>query len=343
MLNAECGIISHSAFLISNFQKMSNKEEYKIICDAHPEIPVFSQHWWMSACHGDSWDVLIMKDKQSNVIATMPYAIFRKLGFKLLGQHEVSQHAGPYIFYPDGLSNYDKLMLEEKVFNDIICQLESLGADMYLQNFSPRVTQHLPFYWAGYKQYTRYTYRLPNIEDSEELFSRFCRSKQKHIRKAQRNGLTTSFTMPVDEFLTFHRWTYEQRGQNDDLDKFNCKHIIEEAIKAGQGALVNTRDAEGKLLSVFFLVWDSEWAYYIWTGIDQSRKNEGAPSLMLWDTFQFLKGKTKGFDFEGSMNQGIGSSHREFGAELVPFIHVHKYYSKIFKVLDYLRGTAQKR
>ena len=90
-------------------------------------------------------------------------------------------------------------------------------------------------------------------------------------------------------------------------------------------------------------MWDSEWAYYIWLGIDQKRKGEGAPTLMIWDTLEFLKGKTKGFDFEGSMNQGIGSSHREFGAELVPFIHVHKYYSKTFKILDYLRGTAQKR
>lgn len=323
---------------------MSNKEEYKEICLQHPEIPVFSQYWWMSASCGDDWDVLIIRDKNSNVVATMPYAIFKKLGFTLISQHEFCQHTGPFIFYPNSeLSNYDKLMFEENIFTEIISQLEAMGADMYWQNFSPRITNHLPFYWAGYKQYTRYTYRLPNIGDSEELFSRFCKSKQKHIRKAQKNGLTTSFDMPVDEFLDFHRRTYKDRGMDDLLDKWDCKHIIEEAQKAGQGALVNTRDSEGKLLSVFFLVWDSEWAYYIWTGIDQSRKNEGAPSLMLWDTFEFLKGKTKGFDFEGSMNQGIGSSHREFGAELVPFIHVHKYYSKIFKILDYLRGTGWKR
>lgn len=323
---------------------MSNKEEYIEICQQHPEIPVFSQYWWMSASCGDDWDVLILRDKNNNVVATMPYAIFRKMGFTLISQHEFSQHSGPFIFYPENpLSNYEKLMFDEKIFNEIISQLESLGADMFWQNFSPRITNHLPFHWAGYKQYTRYTYRLPNIEDSDELFSRFCKSKQKHIRKAQKNGLVTTFDMPVDEFLDFHRRTYKERGQADLLDKWDCKHIIEEAKKAGQGTLVNTRDADGKLLSVFFLVWDSEWAYYIWTGIDQSRKNEGAPSLMLWDTFQFLKGKTKGFDFEGSMNQGIGSSHREFGAELVPFIHLHKYYSTTFKILDYLRGTAQKR
>ncbi len=325
---------------------MSNKEEYKEICKQHPEIPVFSQYWWMNASCGDGWDVLIIRDKANTLVATMPYAIFKKMGFTLISQHEFCQHTGPFIFYPtdpESLSNYDKLMYDEKIFNEIISQLEALGADMFWQNFSPRITHHLPFHWAGYKQYSRYTYRLPNIGDSEELFSRFCKSKQKHIRKAQRNGLTTTFDLSTDEFLDFHRRTYKERGQDDLLDKWDCKKIIEEAKKAGQGTLVCTRDAKGTLLSVFFLVWDSEWAYYIWTGIDQSRKNEGAPSLMLWDTFEFLKGKTKGFDFEGSMNQGIGSSHREFGAELVPFIHIHKYYSKTFKILDYLRGTASKR
>lgn len=327
---------------------MSNKEEYKEICRQHPEIPVFSQYWWMNASNGDNWDVLIIRNKANNVVATMPYAIYKKFGFTLISQHEFCQHTGPFIFYPTPsdsgqLSNYEKLMFEEKAFNEIISQLETLGADMFWQNFSPRITHHLPFHWAGYKQYTRYTYRLPNIGDADELFARFCKSKQKHIRKAQKNGLSTTFDMPTDEFLDFHRRTYKERGMDDLLDKWDCKHIIEEAKKAGQGTIVSTRDAEGTLLSAFFLVWDSEWAYYIWTGIDQNRKNEGAPSLMIWDTLEFLKDKTKGFDFEGSMNQGIGSSHREFGAELVPFIHVHKYYSKTFKILDYLRGTAQKR
>lgn len=323
---------------------MSNKEEYKEICLQHPEIPVFSQYWWMSASCGDDWDVLIIRDKNSNVVATMPYAIFKKLGFTLISQHEFCQHTGPFIFYPDSeLSNYDKLMFEENIFTEIISQLEAMGADMFWQNFSPRITNHLPFHWAGYKQYTRYTYRLPNIEDSEALFARFCNSKQRNIRKAKKNGFVTIFDMPVDDFLDFHRRTYKERGQADLLDKWNCKKIIEEAKKAGKGTLVNTRDAEGNLLSVFFLVWDSEWAYYIWPGIDQSRKNEGAPSLMLWDSFNFLKGKTKGFDFEGSMNPSIGCSYRRFGSELVPFIHVHKYYSKVFKLLDYMRGTGSKR
>lgn len=327
---------------------MSNKEEYKEICRQHPEIPVFSQYWWMNASNGDNWDVLIIRDKANNVIATMPYAIFKKFGFTLISQHEFCQHTGPFIFYPDTvfegrLATYKKLVFEEKIFQKIIDQLEEMHVDMFWQNFSPRITNHLPFHWAGFKQYTRYTYRIPNIGDSEELFSRICISKQQYIRKAQKRGFVTTFDMPIDEFLDFHRRTYKERGKDDLLDKWNCRRFIEEAKKNGQGTLVCTRDTEGTPLSAYFLVWDSEWAYYIWLGVDQKRKGEGAPSLMIWDSLEYLKGKTKGFDFEGSMNQGIGSSHREFGAELVPFIHVHKYYSTTFKILDYLRGTAKRR
>lgn len=327
---------------------MSNKEEYKEICRLHPEIPVFSQYWWMSASCGDNWDVLIIRDKNDNIIATMPYAIFKKFGFTLISQHEFCQHTGPFIFYPDSiysgrLSTYKKLAFEEKIFQNIIDLLEELHADMFWQNFSPHVTNHLPFHWAGFKQYTRYTYRLPNIGDPEELFSRFCKSKQQYIHKAQKKGFVTTFDMSADDFLDFHRRTYKERGMDDLLDKWDCKHIIEEAKKDGHGAIVCTKDSEGEPLAVCFLVWDSEWAYYIWSGIDPKRKSEGAPSLMIWDALEFLKGKTKGFDFEGSMNKSIGSSYHEFGAELVPFIHVHKYYSKTFKILDYLRGTAKRR
>lgn len=325
---------------------MSNKEEYKEICKQHPEIPVFSQYWWMNASCGDNWDVLILRDKNGDITATMPYAIFKKMGFTLISQHEFCQHNGPFIFYPanlDGITNHKKLAFEDKIFSEIIAQLETLGADMFWQNFSPRITHHLPFHWAGFKQYTRYTYRLPNIEDSDATFTRICKSKQQHIHKAQKNGLVTTFDLSIDEFLEFHRRTYKERGMDDLLDKWNCKRFIEAAQKEGRGTLVSTRDAEGKLLAVCFLVWDSEWAYYIWSGIDQSRRGEGAPSLMIWDSIEFLKDKTKGFDFEGSMDKAIGTAYREFGADLVPFIHVHKYYSKTFKILDYLRGTAQKR
>ena len=326
---------------------MSNKEEYKEIRSQHPEIPVFSQYWWMNASCGDNWDVFIFRDKNNTVVATMPYAIFKKMGFTLISQHEFSQHSGPFIFYPDSFdantSAYKKLSFEEKIYKEIISQLATSGADMFWQNFSPRITNHLPFHWAGYKQYTRYTYRLPNIGDSDELFSRISKSKQQHIRKAQKLGLATTFDLSIDEFLEFHRRSYKERGQNDLLDKWNCKRFIEEAQKNGQGTLVSTRDAEGKLLAVCFLVWDTEWGYYLWSGIDQSRRDEGAPALMIWDSLQFLKDKTKGFDFEGSMDEAIGTAYREYGSELVPFIHLHKYYSTVFKILDYLRGTGWKR
>ena len=49
---------------------MSNKEEYKIYCESRPDIPLFSQYWWMdAACKGMTWDVLLYKNASGEIIA----------------------------------------------------------------------------------------------------------------------------------------------------------------------------------------------------------------------------------------------------------------------------------
>lgn len=325
---------------------MTNKEEYKVICSEHPEIPVYAQYWWLDAISNDSvWDVIVARDEKGNPAATLPYIVRKNVFFTTVSYPIQSPLLGIHFFYPDnGLldDNYERQTFEEKYTFVILDEIEKINPSLFVQNFSTDFVSHLPFFWRGYSQCTRYTYKLESIEDLDAVFSNLRKSKQRQIKKAQKEGLTTSFDMNVDDFIEFHKYTYKKRGEYDLINKFGWEEFLLKVADHPNTRFVGVRDKEGTLLSVFFLAWDSRYAYYLLTGIDQDKKSLGAPSLMLWDTFNFLQGKTKGFDFEGSMTQSIGSSHREFGAKLFPYLHIYKYNSTPFMLMSKLLGKEVK-
>lgn len=325
---------------------MTNKEEYKAICSEHPEIPVYAQYWWLDAISDKcDWDVIVVRDGNGNLTATMPYVVRKRMCFTTISYPIQSPLLGIHFFYPNPemkTDNYERQTFEEKYTFEILNAIEKMNPSLFSQNFSTDFGNHLPFFWHGYSQSTRYTYKLESIEDLDSVFNNLRKSKQKQIRKAQREGLTTSFDMNVDDFIEFHKYTYKKRGEFDLICRFGWEEFLHKVADHPNTRFVGVRDKEGTLLSVFFLAWDSRYAYYLLTGIDQDKKSLGAPSLMLWDTFLFLQGKTKGFDFEGSMTQGIGSSHREFGAKLFPYLHIYKYYSTPFRLLGKLLGKKVK-
>jgi hypothetical protein len=51
---------------------MSNKQRYIQFCTEHPDIPVFSQPWWLDAVCPDQWDVILI-EKSNRIIASFPY------------------------------------------------------------------------------------------------------------------------------------------------------------------------------------------------------------------------------------------------------------------------------
>ena len=46
--------------------------------------------------------------------------------------------------------------------------------------------------------------------------------------------------------------------------------------------------------------------------------------LLIWETLNFLKGKTKHYDFEGSMIKGVALTNQSYGATAVPYHCISK-------------------
>ena len=144
---------------------MTTKERYRQLCETEGSyIPLFQQYWWMeTVCHGKQWSVLLSEQANGFIDGALPFLIGSKLGLHYVLQPELTQYNGPW-FHHHPLTG-DPVEFEHRVAEDLLSQLEKLHLSVYLQRFSPEVTDWLPFYWHGYKQTTRYTYRFDPLPD----------------------------------------------------------------------------------------------------------------------------------------------------------------------------------
>lgn len=305
---------------------MTNKERYKILCETEgSKIPLFLQYWWMEVvCEGKQWDVILSENKQGEIKGAMPYLIGSKLGLRYVLQPQLTQFNGPWYYYPSNLSENKRLQFEKEVAGDMIAKLKELKLAFFRQNWNPQITNWLPFYWAGFKQTTRYTYKLEDINDLEKVWMGFDRhSRQSKIEKAQ-TLLHVDESLSIDEFVDFHVRYWKSKGEKDITPKSLMSRLIKISIERKQGLLLGLRDVNNELQAARFVVFDNNCAYSLLSALNPGGHINGASPLLFWEIIKRLSKLTKTFDFEGSMDEGIEQSYRLYGAKQTPYMQIEK-------------------
>jgi len=321
-----------------NKNRMTNKQRYEIFCDQHPEIPLFMQAWWLDVVclpEGKEWDVLFVEEN-GNIIAVMPYHFLKKWGFTVVRQPMKTQYTGLWINYPLELKLHKRYSFEKRVMDNLIDQLEALNLSHYTQNFHYSFTNWQPFYWRGFQQTTRYTYILKNIADLDAVFENFSYAKQKHIKK-ENDDLQLDSTLSADEFYNFHKECLKQKNAEIEYSQKLFTSIYDKVVERKQGIIFALRDKNKNIHSTLFFVWDSNSAYAMTSAINPCFKSGGASTKMFWEAIKFVSKKTKIFDFEGSMIEGVAQSFQQFGAEQMPYFAISKSYSRTFDLMKKLR------
>ena len=150
---------------------MNNKVIYRSLCEKHPEIPLFMQSWWLDAASGNNWDVIFAKI-HDEIVGFFVFSFQKKLGKTIITNLPLTQFSGPFIFYPQNLSQSDIHSFENKVYINLIEQLSLKSIDFIEINCHHSFKNHQQFFWNGYKQTTKYTYILENISDIETAFEK---------------------------------------------------------------------------------------------------------------------------------------------------------------------------
>ncbi len=315
---------------------MTEKEIYRKICEEKGStIPIYSQAWWMDAvCTGKSWDVIIIRDTQNEIVATHPYMLSEKWRQRYIIMPPLTQTNGIHYFHPAGLTERERLTREKDAFREVNHRLHQLDIDYYEQNLEPANSNALPYLWKGYQQTTRYTYRIEDTGDLEKVFAQFTSAKQRQIRKADRNGLKCYTDISAEEFYQFHQMTLALKGETDFIRKEVELRLIEAAITRHQGEIMTVRaQADEPIQAALFSVWDDKNRYYLIPANDGRYRTTGASSKIIWECIKKAHESGQSFDFEGSMQESIENSYNQFGSHQTPYLRISKAYHLPLKIV----------
>jgi hypothetical protein len=313
---------------------MTNKQKYEQFCIQHSEVPLFLQAWWLDAvCMSENkkWDVFLYEENEK-IIGVLPYHLLKKWRFKIIIQPQQTQYNGVWIDYPKNQKLHERYSLEKKVMHSLIDQLEALNTSYFSQNFHHSFTNWQPFYDRGFKQTTRYTYLLNHIVDTDKIFENIHPKYKQKIRKCEKEFTVDDNLLP-EEFYDFHKNTLTENDHKIIYSKQLFSSIYQASTKREQGKIIAIRDKNNQLLSAVFFVWDENFGYNLITARKIINGSNDTSIFMIWKVIQFLKNKTKNYDFEGSMIEGVAKRNQYFGAEQTPYFNIEKSNSKILNVL----------
>lgn len=280
---------------------------------------IFHQPWWLDAVAPGKWKIIEIK-RGGELYASMPYTEESKLGVSLSTMPSLTQHLGPWIKPLDG-TDAAILAKEKELFTEIIQQLPDFG--FFRQRFSTKITNWLPFYWDGFNQTTRYTYRLNDLSDEDKIWAGLQGNIRREIKKAQKQ-VSIEFTDDASIMWKLWNLNFQKKNQTVKTSKATFERINQACIDNHCRKIFIAKDDDNNVHASLFLVWDSESAYYLIGGADPEFRNSGAASLLMYEAIKFASTVTNSFDFEGSMIESVERFFRGFGAVQTPYFEISK-------------------
>ena len=302
-------------------------------------MPVFCSPWWLDATAGaGNWGIAEVKP-DSQVVASMPWMLRQnRLGLKILSQPALTQTLGPWIAELSQKTKYaTKLAREKDLMEALIDQLPHYH--VFRQNFAPEITNWLPFYWRGFQQTTRYTYRLNSPENTETLWKNFQENTRREIRKAEKKGVSVEATDDIEAFLVVNEKSFLRQGMKLPYSRDYVRRLYSACLANDAGKIFLAKGADGRVHAGNLIVWNQHCAYYLMGGGDPELRNSGATSLAMWHAIQFASTVSQIFDFEGSMIEPVERFFRGFGAVQTPYFSLTHVRSKRVATALGLRST----
>jgi hypothetical protein len=311
---------------------MPAKARYRDFCRTAPDVPVFAQAWYLDACAtGGNWDVVLATDNDRTV-AALPFFYKQKGPFRYVTMPPFVKMLGPYLL-PEfrGVLKKEHGLLEE-----LLKQLPAFAA--FKQNFYPTATNWLPFYWNKYRQTTYYTYRLNGLKALAQVEAGLNRNIRRNIQKAQQQ-VRVVHDLSAERFYELNKMSFDRQGLPMPYSWTQFEQHDAALATNGARQMFFAVDAQGRIHSAAYLIWDKQAAYYHLSGDDPTLRDSGAGILLIWEAIRYAS-EVLGldcFDFEGSMLPAVERIRVQFGAVQTPYFFVWKYNSRAFELLEKLK------
>ncbi len=335
IVTSESPALSHALLSPAQATSLSAKEKYRVLCDNDRTIALFSRDWWLDATAGPrGWDVAVV-EKNGAIVATLPYSIRQRFGFRLIGQPLLTPALGPW-FAPFNGRSAALLSHQRECMASLIAQLPKY--DQFSQTWNTKITNWLPFYWHGYAQSTLYTYTIA-LTPGMDVLAGFTSNMRNKLRKAQKM-VTVIDNCALVPFFELNRKTFSRQHLAIPYS-FQYVQQCDTALAARDCRKIFAAiDASGQYDSALYLVWDEEVAYLHMAGQDPALRQSGAGILLIYEAIEFaLKKGLKVFDFSGSMIEEVEIVRRSCGGTQTPYFHITKSCSRLLRIWQACRST----
>lgn len=332
---------------------MNQKQAYIEFCQIEQSIPIFMQNGWLEAVctEGDTWDVVLAHDEKNEIIGVLTYQIRQKWGLTVLSESLLSPFCGVWFKKKNFAKRHEQYHFEKKILEELIKQLPTFHFAHF--RFSTTLTDWQPFFWAGFKQTTRYTYQLDlttsrtercsvvDVESTEQrsvpLFAQFNQNTQRNIRKAEKT-FTISTSDDLDNFIEISNLTFDRQNTKSPIPYSIWKNADSFFKINNLRTIYFAQNTEGGIEAAIYIIFDKKTAYYLAGGATEMGRKQGAMQFLLHNAIEDARKQgVEIFDFEGSMLQGVEAFFRGFNGVLTPYFSVWKYKNRFLAFLDLLR------
>lgn len=306
----------------------SNKEQYRKIASQRPDLPVFSQPWWMDAvCR--NWDVAIAK-KGDNITGVWPYPIEAKLGVPLLRTPKLTPYLGPQVFFPHDIKESNIDSFEYETVAELMKQLPN--APVWNLALQPGMKQAGIFNGYGLQASVQQTFLLELNETEETLLGNMKETMRRNIRLSAHEMEINNDPSQLKELYRFHKHTLGKKDRKVGYNLKDLQKIMDAALANNACALWVARSGKHTLAAVW-QVWDKKCSYYFMGGQNPEANGYKAMSVLLWHTIKEAKAKgIQTFDLEGSMDEGVERFFRSFGGDRALYMILQKNKSILWRL-----------
>jgi Acetyltransferase (GNAT) domain len=294
---------------------LNKKNHFKRLCEAHTDIPLFMQDWWLDAActQGSTWDVaLVFKEpindeNKPEIIAALTYNIRKK--YRLF-----TSISEPFLTPFCGIWFKNKNLLDSEKTEIALKLLEQLPKTTrfslrFKYNFSPTTA----FFLKDFKYEKRQTYILDNLKNIDAVFKNFKDNLKREIKKA-----TAYYTIQTSDdiasFLKLQHLIFKRQNSKNPIPDTIWLKIDAVLKEKKQRTIYIATTTEGVIDAAIYIVWDNNAAYYLASGVTEGGRKNNAVALLLWQAIQDAAPHVPIFDFEGSSISSIAFFFKRFGA-----------------------------
>ena len=283
-----------------------------------PQGCIFCRSWWLDAVCPNQYQIMLLR-QGNKILVGMPLRFINVLGFNVINMPPFTQTLG-VLLPPSESNNYEKNLSSE--MEVLKCFIQSIPkVSIFEVSFHFNFANWLPFFWAGYRQTTLYSYVLENLCDLEKIIEGFAYSKRKNIKKAEKLIEIREDLKPED-FYNNHMLTLRKQGKQISYKPEIFYRIHAATSERNACKIWYATDKMGQLHAAIFIVYDSKSAHFLISSIDPDHRNSGAVTLLVKHALEYFSNRTQRFDFEGSMIEEVETSFRRFGARQMPYFAI---------------------